>query len=45
MKNDDWMIIVLLFLVIIAFVFYAVYIRSVWTADLPWWLKLKLIGG
>ena len=45
MKNDDWMLIVLLLLVIAGIVFYVVYIRAVWATDLPWWLKLKIIGS
>lgn len=45
MKKETWLILFWLIVIAACVVLMVAYVRAVWATDLPWWLKLKIIGG
>lgn len=42
-KNNDVFTVLMLLIALLAIVIWICYAREVWSLELPWWIKLKLM--
>ena len=42
-QNNDALTVLMLLIALVAIVIWVCYVNEVWSSDLPWWIKLKLM--
>ena len=42
-KNNDALTVLMVLIALVAIVIWICYVNEVWSSDLPWWIKLKLM--